>query len=1017
MATNETLIPIPGRLHSVATEGHVSGADEIYDDTQQKNQATINSELIAAVGTGGSVDSRIAAAVNVEKTRAEGAESTLTTNLGNEVTRAQGAESTLQTNITAEVTRAQAAEATKANASDVYTKSETYTKTEVNGMITTPNQEYVSVEATEQTTAATDVLPATGAADTIYRVANWDGSQYDTTCYTEYTWNTSTSSYIKLSTKNVGIDNVPTAGSEKLVKSGGLYPMYQEAAGAEMVFPSDTSSYYSYPVSLEANKTYLIKNTTGNFCQLRGSDDTWVFTIPGDWTDYHEVVFTQEQANTIAKINGIYGNGSVNIKMKTFGERINENKQAIEALDEKTNTLVPIKIGKNLITNIERGKGIDSSGSIVSGDANYGVTNKIYLNGNKKLYNNAYVYGIGLLNALYAADGSVIATSNSNVIDATNYPTAVYAICTVSVSDQNVVVRPQVVYGDKPQPYSPISPIQGMQVEYIEVTCNSDPNSGADFVGNTAVRDAIAAINDASYFKRYVLKCTGTFKALKPTDYQIGPNNSSLQYALFWLKDYIYIDGIERNNCVFYSYLPDTIAECQLDDPTFGTTYNTYGEYQPLFLSVYPSVIKNATFIAYNTRYALHSCNGNPQPQQDSKIILENCNFIHEGKYGDSIGTIGGSACGFGAADGVTYLLKNCMIKAKETPFATHDNPESINGVSVIIDDCTLITETENKVNILLETFYNTVGYKLTIRNAKIEKGWFLEIHTLESDNYTNEFANTLHVDANFDFEPTPLNIGSAGKCLCIESLSDNSSVRFNTSSSAFETIVGNLSDSVPICNIYNMKQQYGYMWKDGGVNLKGKAIGLRNLNPSINRSLGVRLGDCSSSNKVLGIIINNIEYNITFNKDYTSITNDVIIEEINNVISSVAIASLYNINEDWYPNFKGLEWQKVDDVSSIKRGMGVVYTETGVRKAKSTDGYIDGIAVDSGVNGSQIRIITGGVINFEEYVHPLLTTAEHYWDVPYNTGYAIGTNDGEFVRSESNPVLKKDCGNSIRFV
>jgi len=32
MATNENLIPIPGRLHSVATEGHVAGADEIYDD-------------------------------------------------------------------------------------------------------------------------------------------------------------------------------------------------------------------------------------------------------------------------------------------------------------------------------------------------------------------------------------------------------------------------------------------------------------------------------------------------------------------------------------------------------------------------------------------------------------------------------------------------------------------------------------------------------------------------------------------------------------------------------------------------------------------------------------------------------------------------------------------------------------------------------------------------------------------------------------------------------------------------
>ena len=88
----------------------------------------------------------------------------------------------------------------KADASDVYTKSETYSKTEVNNLITTPNQQYVSVTATAQTTAVTDLLPATGAADTIYRVGNWDGTQYNDSVYSEYVWNGS--AYIKLSTKS-----------------------------------------------------------------------------------------------------------------------------------------------------------------------------------------------------------------------------------------------------------------------------------------------------------------------------------------------------------------------------------------------------------------------------------------------------------------------------------------------------------------------------------------------------------------------------------------------------------------------------------------------------------------------------------------------------------------------------------------------------------------------------------------------------------------------------------------------
>lgn len=88
----------------------------------------------------------------------------------------------------------------KANASDVYTKEETYSKTEVHDLITTPNQEYVSVIATAQTTAVTDLLPATGAADTIYRVGNWDGTQYNDSVFSEYAWNGS--AYIKLSTKS-----------------------------------------------------------------------------------------------------------------------------------------------------------------------------------------------------------------------------------------------------------------------------------------------------------------------------------------------------------------------------------------------------------------------------------------------------------------------------------------------------------------------------------------------------------------------------------------------------------------------------------------------------------------------------------------------------------------------------------------------------------------------------------------------------------------------------------------------
>lgn len=66
---------------------------------------------------------------------------------------------------------------------------------EVRGLVDTPHENYVTVAATSQTTAAEDVLPDSGqSADTIYRVSNWDGSAnsgagaFDVTSYSEYAW-------------------------------------------------------------------------------------------------------------------------------------------------------------------------------------------------------------------------------------------------------------------------------------------------------------------------------------------------------------------------------------------------------------------------------------------------------------------------------------------------------------------------------------------------------------------------------------------------------------------------------------------------------------------------------------------------------------------------------------------------------------------------------------------------------------------------------------------------------------
>lgn len=111
---------------------------------------------------------------------------------------------------------------------DRYTKEETYSKSQVDNLITTPNVQYVSVTATAQTTSVTDVLPATGAADTIYRVGFWDGSAFDDGKYSEYAWNGS--AYQLLAVRSGSLDGVYDISANNLTE--GQPTQYADLAAA-----------------------------------------------------------------------------------------------------------------------------------------------------------------------------------------------------------------------------------------------------------------------------------------------------------------------------------------------------------------------------------------------------------------------------------------------------------------------------------------------------------------------------------------------------------------------------------------------------------------------------------------------------------------------------------------------------------------------------------------------------------------------------------------------------------------
>lgn len=191
-----------------------------------------------------------------------------------------------------------------------YTKEETYSKTELNNLITTPSQEYVTVVATDETTDVTDILPATGAADTIYRVGSWDGSQYDASVYSEYSWNGS--GYQFLSKKQYGVDDKPTAGSDNLVKSGGVF---EKELISLFTNENITSDHIKDTLcgNISIGNFTIYKDITGQ--TLLASKTYYIYVYLSDY-DIQRAVLSIRNGDTIYYYNEIISSGNNAFKIQ-----------------------------------------------------------------------------------------------------------------------------------------------------------------------------------------------------------------------------------------------------------------------------------------------------------------------------------------------------------------------------------------------------------------------------------------------------------------------------------------------------------------------------------------------------------------------------------------------------------------------------------------------------------------------------------------------------------------------------
>lgn len=518
--------------------------------------------------------------------------------------------------------------------------------------------------------------------------------------------------------------------------------------------------------------------------------------------------------------------------------------------------------------------------------------------------------------------------------------------------------------------------IQGLMVDTVSTTQSTEiitsadiSDASADFTGKNAVQLALNSISNASFKKKYIIRAKGFHKVDKASDVIGYPGYPSMILA----KDHI--DIIGDGNTVFWLELPFNDADI---GPSADGNIYPRSQYQTLYSYAKDSLIKDVTFVVVNARYALHM--DNPLGANTTHNF-ENVFFVSKGSKGSM------QALGCGTSSGEeAYFIGGGSHSDGGIPFYCHNNSKfslpskmSFNGHTFSSNTSKLIGRIESDGSLVKDNI-ELVGCGFGGTSYVIEYGelWLKANPTQSYDSFNHaEWQFTGYGNEPFLFD-NQVN----GYCLRFRTnaIGSGNSIRFVKSSSAFSSLIKNNQANADV-SLYVNSRDYidGYIVQDGSAGLSAQAWGCKDLTETaaysdggvVYTSLGKRLGDCSTAIKTLGVVINGVTNTVTFNKNYTAMSNTAILAEINSQLSG-AVADLYIYGRDYYPTMTDVaETAYNTGASFIPKGSVVTKSQGTVKLANAND-KVYGVALDDipvmtttseGVKKGQGRILKRGYI------------------------------------------------------
>jgi lysophospholipase L1-like esterase len=513
-------------------------------------------------------------------------------------------------------------------------------------------------------------------------------------------------------------------------------------------------------------------------------------------------------------------------------------------------------------------------------------------------------------------------------------------------------------------------------VKRVEI--NGVVGVNCDFNGNRGIQNAIESIKNASKGKPYVLSIgKGLFQADSIEEFNAVDGVSGF-HSFIKTKDYISLVGDSVDDVIIQGFLPDNLGV-------------QYSQYQTVYANSNGIVIAGLTITGQNVRYPVHLDAG-ATGLSNSKQVFSNVKIFHQGNTGNALAQWPStSPIGLGVSQGQQVVIENSVIRSNGfSALYVHTNNNFNAPSKVTARNTTFITNAADKIIGRIQSLRSKQADEVILEGCTFVGGYIFQCTDAPYPAVVQSEHEFNHAEIRIKgFGNTPIKVVNiySGTVLKLKSKSVSAAaeIHVNGTTTAFPALFqdkdfGRNGESKRISDVL---YYYGYDVKEQtGVNpyVHGRLdIGEEpHIYGGYVKSMGIRLGNCSVTNKILGVSVDGTYYTITFNKDYqgaanranvtapAAFTNAQIIAEINAIIGSVATIEQYIVGNNYFPEFT--DSLKYGFASTPIFAKAAVVLEGGkIRLATSTDSKIDGIALEDAPTDGIIKYVCNTLLSTVE--------------------------------------------------